>query len=364
MPSSPQPPPPLTTPPYTLHEALYGLSNLHPRVSHLHQAFPAHVHARFQRFHGILNRPKQSIHHLFELFIITVCQLETPTDPPWLNNLLDYLASACLHLIPAIPQQASKLTEYPSSIQADAKLILDILRTYTSSFVESQIQRNELACMTGNMDEPAKTALMAYAWMLDVMNINNGWLRPYLTAAIGCRNGKHEQSVELFTLYSPPFVDVKGHVKWYTVRKAQPNHIIGRQAQVYAINNRVVIVTDTQIDRSIQIHHSQLCNRPRFDLRLWTTWTAGGTAIGPFAGLGKKRPLGKPVRFDAPVRIDDAIAVGYRVRDSRLLNPAGKLMNVSKSPHGYYRAKLVNNHSHSGHSPQESVQWHMEMKFV
>lgn len=346
-------------------------------------------------FEPILDRPKQAIQHLAELFILHVCQMETPSDPHWLTSLVEYLAAVSQHLIPAVQpvrtvqwaavvyDKAGKSVStvpqteesYPRNAIIDSSLILDIISSYSSSFKERDISKDELSHMTGLMDEPAKTAVMVYAWLLASLDIRNGWLRPFLRSHLGRRERPRStpqpgqvyaggrlgrMSEELHTLFSQAYVDRLGHLVWYTVRQAVPGEIIGRPATSYARGNNVRIQSSKDLSRSVRIHHSQICNINHLDFRLWESWTHSARGVGPYAGLANHVLSARRVRFDEPVVIEDALAVGFRVVGGTLVNPNGKEIHLSKRNDGVYtvRNRILKS------SEKASISWQNGMKFA
>lgn len=229
--------------------------------------------------------------------------------------------------------------------------------------------------MTALMDEPAKSAVMAYAWYLHSLRIKNGWLRPYLSTALGRRerprncpggaDGRLDRAREpLHTLYAAPYLDTNGHLVWYTVREAKLGEIIGLQASSYARGNNVRIHSCMDRERSVRIHHTQICNIERLDYRLWESWTHGARAFGAFAGLGNRALTGKWILFDAPVVVEDALAVGFRVVGGALINPNGRKMVVARRPDGVYTARVpLLKGAHKEHKAGK-VDWHRGMKFA
>lgn len=381
--------------PYTLREALYGNAALESCVSRTTHSWPEKVAQRMKLFEPILDRPKQAIQHLLELFILHVCRMEAPSDPYWLTSLLDYLAAVSQHLIPAVlpvrslqwaavvydktgkPVSTIPQTEesYPKNVRIDAALILDIVSSYSSSFKECDISKDELSQMSGLMDEPAKTAVMVYAWLLASLDVRNGWLRPFLHTTLGRRerprNAPLREGVtsdgrmgrrgeELHTLFSQAYVDRMGHLVWYTVRQALPGEIIGRPATSYARGNNVRIQSSKDVAKSVRIHHSQICNIKHLDFRLWESWTHSSRGVGPYAGLASRVLSARRVRFEEPVLIEDALAVGFRVVGGSLISPSGKEMLVSKRADGIYTAR-----NPILRCPEKkSVSWHTGMKFA
>lgn len=349
-------------------------------------------------FEPILDRPKQAIHHLLELFILHICRLDDTWDQEWLSSVVQYLAAISQHLIPAI--QPSKSVQwkaavfdkrgkivghipqseesYPKNQTISSKPILDIISSYASAFTEDDITKEELSCLTGLMDEPAKTAIMVYAWYLNSFGVKNGWLRQYFYATLGRRErprdappdslkedviaggrlGRSEE--ELHTLFAPPFLDQRGHLIWYTVRQATRGEIIGRPATSYARGNNVRIQSTRDISRSIQIHHSHVCNASVLDIRLWDSWTHQARGVGPFRSLSNSALSAKTVRFDKPVLIEHALAVGFRVVGGCLISPAGRLLLVTKGENALYKARfhLLRN------AEQETLTWHTGMQFA
>lgn len=381
--------------PYTLREALYGNAALEPCVSRTTHSWPEKVTQRMKLFEPILDRPKQAIQHLLELFILHVCRMETPSDPYWLTSLLDYLAAVSQHLIPAVqpvrsvqwaaavydkagkPVLTVPQTEesFPRNVRIDTTLILDIVSSYSSSFKERDISKDELSLMTGLMDQPAKTAVMVYAWLLASLDVRNGWLRPLLHATLGRRerppnvtlpegatsDGRlRRMGEELHTLFSQAYVDRMGHLVWYTVRQALPGEIIGRPATSYARGNNVRIQSSKDLSKSVRIHHSQICNIKLLDFRLWESWTHSSRGVGPYAGLSNRVLSARRVRFEEPVLIEDALAVGFRVVNGSLISPSGKEMLVSKRADGIYTAR-----NPILRCPERnSVPWHAGIKFA
>lgn len=381
--------------PYTLREALYGNDALEPCVSRITHSWPPNVTQRMRLFEPIVDRPKQAIQHLLELFIIHVCQMETPSDPYWLTSLVDYLAAVSQHLIPLVQpvrtiqwaavvhdksgKAASKVPQseesHPRNVPIDSRLILDIISSYTKSFKERDISKDELRKMPGLMDEPAKTAVMVYARFLASLDIHNGWLRKFLQSYLGRRERPRSPqserggnaggrlgrvSEELHTLFAQAYVDRLGHLVWYTVRQAVPGEIIGRPATSYARGNNVRIQSSKDLSKSVRIHHSQICNIDRLDFRLWESWTHSVRGTGSYAGLANHALSARSVRFDEPVEIDDALAAGYRVVGGSLVNPNGKIVHILRRNDGLYKPvtwRMKN-------TVRTSISWHTGMKFA
>lgn len=360
--------------PFTLREALYGNDTLEACVSSVTHVWPDAVHRRLLLFSPILDRPKQALQHLLELFILHVCQMETPSDPLWLTNLIQYLAHASVHLIPdakpvratqwvaAVCERGGKTVStvpqmeesYPRNLPVDSKLIINILSSYASSFTEPDISKLEIASMTGLMDEPAKTAVIVYAWFLASLDIRNGWLRKMLNSDLGRRERPRTAppsqkprgggrlgrlSEEPHTIFSNPFINRIGHLVWYTVRQAIRGEIIGGPACSYARGNNVRMQCSKDLAKSVRIHHSQICNLERLDFRLWESWSHSVRASGPYASLGCHALSARRVKFDEPVRLEDALAVGFRVVDDTLVSPNGKELVVSRRKDGFYSAR-------------------------
>jgi len=279
---------------------------------------------------------------------------------------------------------------YPKNANVNASAIVHLIAEYATSFAHSDITHEELSRMTGLMDEPAKTAVMAYAWFLADADIHNGWLRPYLNASLGRRERPSAArlpahvkpcvetegrvgrlSEELHTIYAPPFINRLGHLVWYTIRQARRGEIIGRPASSYARGNNVRIHSSKNISKSLQIHHSQVCNLEVLDLRLWESWTMQARGVGSYGSLANRALSSRIVRFDRPVLVEDALAVGFRVVEGRLINPNGAEMVVSKTPNGLYHAKAPLLRSPSRECkltqpavPRECIRWHTSMKFA
>ncbi|CAN8073745.1 unnamed protein product [Agarophyton chilense] len=205
--------------------------------------------------------------------------------------------------------------------------------------MEPDITKEELSRMPGLMDEPAKTAIMVYAWYLKSYQIKNGWLRPYLNSPLGRRERHRNVSElslsedlvttgrlgrigeELHTLYALAFLDTRGHLTWYTVRQATRGEIIGGVASTYARGNNVRINSSKNTRQSIQIRYDHICNFEVLDFRLWESWTHNIRSTGPCKSMGNRTRSLRAVRFDEPVILEDALAVGFRIVNGVLVNP-------------------------------------------
>lgn len=363
--------------PYTIREALFGNHGLESCVSSIQHQWNQSVHARLTLFLPIIDRPKQAIQHLFELFILHVCRMDTSWNEQWVSSLVNYLAPVSQHVIPAIQpcksiqwyglefdtrgRPVSKVPKfeeyYPKHQIIPSKRILDVISHYSKSFQEDDIAKTDLTRMIGLMDEPAKTAVIGYAWFLNSQGVKNGWLRPYLHASLGRRELSHSPvstasakkdptvdsrigrvEEELHTLFSLPFFDNQGHLVWYTVRTASPGEIVGRLASSYARSNHVRIHSSKDLSKSVQIHYSHVCNFNSLDFRLWESWTNHARGVGPFRSLAKTNLSLRVVRFDRPVLLEDALAVGFRVVHGHLINPSGIRMLVVLTSNGMYKA--------------------------
>lgn len=406
--------------PYTLHEALHGNNGLEPCIATLHHNFPPEIHSRLQLFSSIMPRPKQALQHLFELFLLHLCLLDPTWHPVWVADLLSYLSAAADNLIPPTPpvnpsvqwtailrdkkgritQRVPQLEDaYPSTHNISAGHILHILTVYAPAVTNRPpITHDYLSSLPGLMDEPAKTAIMAYAWFLAAHDIPNAWLYPFLHAPLGRRerpariprrlsesgviatvttdpSGGRLSRVdeELHTLYAPPFLNRHGQLSWYTVRAAAPGEIIGRLASSFARGAVVRIDSCRRVSRSVQVHYSHVCNFEALHFRLWATWGNGRKALGAFKSLGvvdeNDFTAGCPVTglgrgtavFDSPVTIEQALAVGYRIVEGALITPAGRRVKVWMGTDGLYRVRTA---PAKGEADEEDVvEWRRGMKF-
>lgn len=384
--------------PFTIREALYGNGGLEPCVRQITHEWEPTVLERLRLFEPIIDRPKQAIHHLFELFILHVCQLNAAHSPDWVEDLVQYLSAISQHLIrPVQPEKSVQWAAaiyddkgtirryvpqreecYPKSEYVEAGQIVDIISRYTRSFMEPDISREELSRMSGLMDEPAKTAVMVYAWYLNTYRIKNGWLRPFLNSPLGRRErdrrvpeksrrnayiagGRLGRAKEaLHTLYALAFTDTRGHLVWYTVRTATRGEIIGSVACSYARGNNCRINSSKDMRKSIQIRYDHVCNFEVLDFRLWDSWTHNLRSTGPCRSMGNRRLSPRTVRFDEPVILEDALAVGYRLVDGVLINPKGKPIQVSRGKDGLFRArrKLLRS------IEKEPIDWHPRMRLT
>lgn len=337
------------------------------------------VRARLTRFNHVLLRPKQALQHLLELLIIRVATSNPTWEPDWVEGVVEYLAAVSDYLIPSVQagqsaqwasaavdargkpvRQVPQMEEcYPADIAIDASGIMHVIASVAPGLPDSPVSRAQLARMTGLMDEPAKTAVMCYSWFLASAGVPNGWLGPYLSAGLGRRERRARLpshltlppdsltaggrlarvDEELHTLYAPPFIDRLGHLIWYTVRVARPGEIIGRPATSYARSNFVRIQSSKRLSRSVQIHHSHVCNADVLDWRLWLSWTHGARATGAFKSLAADSLSPRVVPFDKPVRIECALAVGFRVVQGVLVNPLGKRLVVVPHSDSLFKAK-------------------------
>lgn len=161
-------------------------------------------------------------------------------------------------------------------------------------------------------------------------------------------------------MFSTPYIDRMGHLVWYTVRQAVPNEIIGRPACSYARGCNVRIQSSKDIAKSVRIHRSQICNIDRLDYRLWESWTHSVRAGGAFSSLGSHAFSARRVKFDHPVKLEDALGAGFRVIEGTLVNPNGKEAVVSRQKDGLYLAKYPILLS----AEKSSVKWHSGMKFA
>lgn len=386
--------------PYTIHEALFGNDGLEPCVSSVTHEFHPVVRERLCKFNFLITRPKQASQHMLELFILQLCRI----DPYWnvdvVDGAVDSLVQITDHLIPPVTPAVSCFQwtalvhdckrrvcrrvsqsepSYPSTALVDTDAIVRVIAENAVLLPEATITTEQLSEMTGLMDEPAKTAVMAYAWFLASVGVNNGWLVSFLTAPLGRRERPphlpsdvssqyHQYSAdgrlgrsneELHTLYAPPFVNRHGQLVWYTIRTAWPGEVIGRTASVYAVCNRVRIHSCKSLSRSVQIHHSHVCNARALDIRLWQSWTHSARSVGTYKSLSNCAFSSRSVSFDAPVRLEGALGVGFRVVTGVLFNPDGKRLAVIELPDGLFKAKLI-----SYDAIPEPVPWHNGMKFV
>lgn len=386
--------------PYTIYEALHGTIGLEGCVSDVTYSWDPLVRARLSRFVSIMNRPKQALQHILELLILSVCTLGPEQEDAWVSAALNELFTAAELLIPPVAsshanqwstmsvdskgrpaRNVPQVEEcYSNDFPIDATGIVRIIATFAPALPGEPIPCNRLAGMTGLMDEPAKSAVMVYAWFLANAGIPNGWLRPYLAATLGrrellprlplslsappdtaCAGGRLARSgEELHTLYAPPFTDRLGHLLWYTVRAARPGEVIGRPATSYARANAVRIHSSMRLSRSVQIHPSHICNSDVLDWRLWLSWTHGYRATGSFKSLAADSLSPHTVAFDKPVRIECALAVGFRVVQGSLINPSGKKLVVIRHSESLFKAKA---HSCRG-TDRSPIPWSSGMLFA
>lgn len=378
--------------PFTIREALYGNEGLEPCVTSFTYQWSPDVLRHLLRFLPIIDRPKQAIQHLLELFILHICTLDVSWDAKWVSNLVNYLAAISQHLIPHLePNHTKQWTAlirdkrgrvikrvlqaeetYPKSQEILSEKIIDIIGSYSESFQEPDLTYDVLSKMTGLMDEPAKTAIIVYAWFLQSRGIHNGWLKKHLNSPLGRRERqrRHTPSPKedrldradepLHTLFSHPFIDNHGHLVWNTVRTATRDEILCRPATSYARGNNVRIHTSKDLSKSVQVRRSHVCNLPVLDLRLWESWVFRVHGIGPFSSLAKQTVPARVVRFDSPVYIDSALAVGFRVVHGNLYAPDGHQVLVTRRSDGLYKAHSIFHKSQK----QGLLEWHTGMKFA
>lgn len=385
--------------PYTIHEALYGNLGLEPCVSSIQHSWHPLINHRLSKFKCITHRPKQASQHMFELFVVHVCTTDPYWHVDWVDDVVDYLVPLADTFIPSVtPDSAVQWTSivrdkfgrqthrvpqteenYPPVDPVPTDAIVDVIAKIAPTFSLPPVSRDDLEQMTGLMDEPAKTAVMAYAWFLASRNVDNGWLRPYLLGPLGRRelpptldddalentlthsaDGRlARQDEELHTVYAPPFVNHVGHLVWYTVRYCRPGDMLALPAESYARRNNVRIYSVKQFSRSVKIHRAAVCNPHVLDLRLWFSWTHGARGIGPCKSLANDVFSLKVVSFDKPVRLECALAAGFRVVQGILVNPAGKPLTVVNIGDGLFKAK---SYSHKGDG--EPIPWHPAMNFA
>lgn len=336
---------------------------------------------------------------MFELFLLHLCTTDPYWHVDWVDDVIDHLVPLADTFIPSVtPDSAVQWTSvvrdkhgrpiqrvpqseegYPPVDPVPTDAIVEVIAQIAPAFSLPPVSHHDLAHMTGLMDEPAKTAVMAYAWFLASRNVDNGWLRPYLIGPLGRRELpptldddalentlKHSvegrlarEDEELHTLYAPPFVNRVGHLVWYTVRYARPGDMLALPAESYARRNNVRIHSVKRFSRSVKIRGAAVCNPHVLDLRLWFSWTHGVRGTGPYKSLANDSFTAKTVAFNKPVRIECALAVGFRVVQGILINPYGKPLAVVSIGDGLFKAK--------SHSPRkgddEPVPWHPGMKF-
>ncbi|KAI0566993.1 hypothetical protein FGB62_5g318 [Gracilaria domingensis] len=386
------------TMPFSIREALHGNHGLEPCVRNISHKWNLVVLQRLRRFEPIIDRPKQALQHLFELFILHVCQLDISYELKWVDDLVQYLAAISQHLIPAVKPEHSvqwgaavyderrkivrympqREESYPKRETVNSREIIDIISRYSQTFAEPDISKEELSRMPGLMDEPAKTAIMVYAWYLKTFRIKNGWLRPYLNSPLG-RRERHRNvpelsrgnaliaggrlgraGEELHTLYALAFLDTRGHLIWYTVRRAIRGEIIGGIACSYARGNNVRIHSSKDLRHSIQIRYDHICNFEVLDFRLWESWTQDLRSVGPCKSMGNRGRTFRAVRFDEPVVLEDALAVGFRIVNGVLVNPKGKAMRVVRGSDGLFRV----HRQRLRPMAVERIPWHPRMRLM
>lgn len=315
--------------PYTLQEA---------------QSLPlsADKLSKINLFTPIIHRRKHSLHYLLELFILHVILLP-PTSPSakqWTEHLLSYLSRASPYLIPEI--SGKPLTER----------ILGIITAYAPALSLTQIPESYLTSLIAPPDEPAKAAIFAFAAFLHRYDAPNGWLLKYLTPAHGNRSPLPPAFNHC--LYCPPFLDSRGHLVWYTVRTVHDSILHGCRTWVSAHGAIVALRSGSFPGSAIQMHRREIVNYKRFDIRLWETWTGGAAGIGKFASLGRGG-LGRPISFDRPVVFEDALAVGWTVKNGILRDPNGTPRSVRRGKDGLYRVIR---------GKGEEVDWQPGMRFA
>lgn len=340
---------PSPTPPYTLREALHGTAHLEQNTPSP-PSYPPHIRSRLLLFSPILDRPKQALHHLLELFLLHICLHPNPPNPTYHQTLLHHLAALSQHLIPPVQPITHHAKESYPAIPIPADTILSILRDFLPAF-PAPFPPPVPTALPGEQPNPAKSAILAYAAFLDSQNLPTAWLAPYLMPNVPGRRerpSRHHPTTKprqkpplpppLHTLFTLPYLNRHTHLIWLTVRTAAtPSDIIALPATSYARGNAVTIRSETDPALAARVDATQIVNVRRLDSRLWETWTGGACAAGRFASLAPRRVLGRVVRFDRPVRGDDALAAGWAFKQGGVaVRPDGKTVRVGRRADGLF----------------------------
>lgn len=267
---------------------------------------------------------------------------------------------------------------YPSTQTVNAKSIVDIISSYSESFTEPPLTFDQLANIPLTMDQPVIAAVVAYAYFLHTHEIKNGWLRSFFQTIPARRerarthsqplleHGRIRVKQSLHTLFSAPFVNNRGHLIWYAANRAKPSNILSLPTACYARSNIVRIHSTNDHSKYIQVHVSRICNKMFLDMRLWQSWTHNMRGVGQFCSLANPVISIGAVRFDHHVLIEGALAVGFRLVNGLLYNPAGVRMVVRKRKDDFYvaRTQVMHHQNGRGKRAEEKIDWQSGMRFV